>query len=62
MGIKDIIKKSFMEGYATSDILLGTVFVCMICTAAIAAYIFLVYKSLNKNSFSNSCILLLSSH
>lgn len=53
MGIKDIIKKSFLEGYATSDIQLGTVFICMLCTAAIAAYIFLVYKSLNKNSFYN---------
>lgn len=53
MGIKDIIKKSFLEGYATSDIQLGTVFICMLFTAAIAAYIFLVYKSLNKNSFYN---------
>ncbi len=53
MGIKDIIKKSFLEGYATSDIQLSTIFICMLCTAAIAAYIFVVYKSLNKNSFYN---------
>ena len=53
MGIKDIIKKSFLEGYATSDIQLSTVFVCIICTVVLAAYIFLVYKSINKNSFYN---------
>ncbi|MBR2310418.1 MAG: DUF4956 domain-containing protein [Oscillospiraceae bacterium] len=53
MGIKDIIKKSFLEGYATSDIQLSTIFICMLCTAAIAVYIFIIYKSLNKNSFYN---------
>ena len=53
MGIKDIIKKSFLEGYATSDIQLSTIFICMLCTAAIATYIFVVYKSLNRNSFYN---------
>ena len=53
MGIKDIIKKSFLEGYATSDIQISTIFICIMCTVALAAYIFLVYKTINKNSFYN---------
>ena len=51
MSLTDIIKKSFMEGYATSDINMTTVLVCMCATTLIAAYIFGVYRSINKNSF-----------
>ncbi|MCI8550448.1 MAG: DUF4956 domain-containing protein [Lachnospiraceae bacterium] len=53
MGIKDIIKKSFLEGYATSDIQISTIFICIACTAVIAAYIFVLYRMINKNSFYN---------
>lgn len=53
MGIINIIKKSFLEGYATSDIQVGTIFICMLCTTVIAAYVFLIYKQVNKNSFYN---------
>lgn len=53
MGMINIIKKSFLEGYATSDIQVGTIFICMICTTMIAAYVFLVYKQINKNAFYN---------
>ena len=51
MGITDIIKKSFLDGYATSDINMTTVLVCICATTLIAAYIFWVYRSINKNSF-----------
>lgn len=53
MGIINIIKKSFLEGYATSDIQVGTIFICMLCTTVIAAYVFLIYKQINKKSFYN---------
>ena len=53
MSIIDSLKKSFLEGYATSDIDISTVFICMFCTAVLAAYIFLIYKALNKNAFYN---------
>lgn len=53
MGISTIFKKSFLEGYATSDIQVGTILICILCTTAIAAYIFLVYRQINKNSFYN---------
>lgn len=53
MGITNIIKKSFLEGYATSDIRIGTIFTCILCTTVIAAYIFLIYKQVTKRSFYN---------
>ena len=53
MGIKDIIKKSFIEGYATADIQISTIVICIVCTALLGMYIYSVYKHINKNSFYN---------
>lgn len=53
MGIKDIIKKSFLEGYATSDIQISTILICVISTMVLASYIYFLYRSLNKNSYYN---------
>lgn len=49
----EMIKRTFLEGYAASDIHISTIFICILCTAVIAAYIFFIYKSINKNSFYN---------
>lgn len=49
----DTIKKAFLEGYATSDIGISTIFICIFCTILISAYIFMVYKKINKNAFYN---------
>lgn len=53
MGVKDIIQKSLLEGYATSNITVVTVAVCMLCTLAVALYIYYVYKYVNRNAFYN---------
>lgn len=53
MGIKDIIKKSFLQGYASNNITLNTVLICLACTLVLAIYIYLIYKFVNKNSFYN---------
>lgn len=53
MELIQTIKKAFLEGYATSDIGMLTIFICIFCTMLISAYIFLVYKKINKNSFYN---------
>lgn len=53
MGLKDIIQKSLLEGYATSSITVATVAVCMLCTLAVALYIYYVYKYVNRNAFYN---------
>lgn len=53
MGIREIIKKSFLEGFATSDIQVQTIFVCIFLSTLLAAYILLIYRQINKNSFYN---------
>lgn len=53
MGIIDVLRKTFLQGYATSDIQVSTIFVCILCTAVIGAYIFVIYKNINRNSFYN---------
>lgn len=46
-----ILEKAFLEGYATSDLDIATIFICIGFTAAIALFICLIYKMVNKNSF-----------
>lgn len=53
MGIREIIKESFIEGYASGNLEIGNIFICVLCTAAIASYIYMLYKNINKNSFYN---------
>ena len=45
------LEKAFLGGYASGDLDITTMFVCVGCTAAIALCICLVYKMVNKNSF-----------
>lgn len=49
--VRDIIKKSFLDGFAANDITLKTVIICMVITALIAAYIFAVYKLMCRKTF-----------
>ena len=53
MSITDVLKKSLLEGYASSSISVKSVVVCMVITALIAAYIFVVYRYMNRNAFYN---------
>ena len=47
----ELIMKSFLEGYATSELNLGTMFICMGIASAIGCYIFLIYRLMNRNAF-----------
>ncbi|WP_051545090.1 DUF4956 domain-containing protein [Butyrivibrio sp. MC2021] len=51
MNFMETIEKAFMEGYATSDLNITTMFLCAGFTALISLYICLIYKRYNKNSF-----------
>ena len=51
MRIGDFLRKAFLEGYATSDIQINTILICILCTTIIAAYIFVVYRSINRKAF-----------
>lgn len=47
------LQKAFLEGYATSELTVQTMFLCICLTAAISLYICAIYKLVNKNSFYN---------
>lgn len=51
MSFKDIFKKSFLEGYANSDITSTTVIVALLIACAIALYIFFVYRVMTRKTF-----------
>lgn len=53
MGIREIIKESFIEGYASGNLEISSIFICILSTTLIAAYIYVIYKNINKNSFYN---------
>ena len=46
-----LLGKAFLGGYASGDLDITTMFLCVGCTAAIALCICLVYKMVNRNSF-----------
>lgn len=50
-GVKDIIKKSFMEGFSATDINTKTVVFALLITAAISLYIFLLYRGITRKTF-----------
>lgn len=53
MSYVDIFKKSFLEGYASSTLSIKSIIICMLVTLLIAAYIFILYRLINRQSFYN---------
>lgn len=53
MNILETLEKALLEGYATSEIDINTVFICIAFTTIISIYIFFIYKLVNKKSFYN---------
>lgn len=53
MNFIDIFKKSFLEGYASVRIDVAQIVMCMVITVLIAGYVFLIYRTVNKNAFYN---------
>lgn len=51
MNFKDIFKKSFLEGFAGSEITLTTIVVALAVASALAFYIFLVYRVMTRKTF-----------
>ena len=51
MSFKDIFKKSFLEGFAGSEIDLTTIVVAMAVASALAIYIFLAYRVVTRKTF-----------
>ena len=53
MNFSDVLKKSFLEGYASTGISVKSIVVCLLITALIATYIFIVYRYINRKAFYN---------
>jgi hypothetical protein len=51
MSFKDIFKKSFLEGFAGSEIGLTTILAAMAVASALALYIFLAYRVVTRKTF-----------
>ena len=51
MSFKDIFKKSFLEGYAGSEISLTTIVAALVIASALAFYIFLAYRVVTRKTF-----------
>lgn len=50
-GVKDIIKKSFVEGYSAVDITTKTVVIALLITAVLSLYIFFLYRAITRKTF-----------
>ena len=50
MSMKELLQRSLLEGYATHELNISTMFTCIGLTALIALYIYFVYRMMNKNS------------
>ena len=53
MKFAEVLKKSFLEGYGAVTIDFATIVTCMAITVLVAAYIFMVYRMLNRKAFYN---------
>lgn len=53
MNYVDIFRNSFLEGYASTTLSIGSVTACMVVTILMAAYIFILYRVINRKSFYN---------
>ncbi len=53
MRLTEVLKQSFLEGYGSVNIDFSTVVMCMIITVLVAAYIFMIYRMMNRNAFYN---------
>lgn len=51
MGFSDIFKKSFLDGFSSSDINVYTAATAMLITCMLALYIFVVYRVLTRKTF-----------
>ena len=51
MSFKDIFKKSFLEGFSSTEINTETIAAALAIASALALYIFLVYRVLTRKTF-----------
>ena len=52
MSVSDVFKKSFLEGFNSSDIGMTTALAAMLTASLLALYIFVVYRVLTRKTFT----------
>lgn len=53
MSLTEILRRTFTDGYATMSIRITDILVCLLVTALVALYIFVVYRRITRNTFYN---------
>lgn len=53
MSLSDIFKKSFLEGYASSELTITSILACLAIAGALGIYIFFAYRLLCRKAFFN---------
>lgn len=51
MGVQDVFKKSFMQGFGAPDINTYTILTSLLITCVLACYIFMVYRVITRKTF-----------
>lgn len=51
MGFRDVLKKSFLEGFSSADITTTDIFVTLGFTLALSLYIYIVYRIVTRRAF-----------
>lgn len=53
MTFKEIFKKSFLEGYASTELTVTSIAACLLITALLGAYVFVAYRIICRKAFYN---------
>lgn len=53
MRTADMIRRTFLEGYAAANLTPQTVFTCLAVTCILGAYVFIIYRRITRDDFYN---------
>lgn len=53
MSVYSSLKRSLLEGYASSNLTINEILICILVTMILSAFLFLFYQYMNRNSFYN---------
>ena len=51
MSVKDVIKKSFLQGFQTNEITMRVILITLLVAGLLGIYIFLIYRIMTTNTF-----------
>ena len=51
--IKELIGRQLFEGFSSMNLQKEDVFLCLLFTVIIEAYVFMIYRIMNRNAFYN---------